>query len=127
MIRSILIVAVGGALGSALRYAASLLVAKYYVQKFPLSTFLVNIAGCFLIGLFAGYLTKNSDSTDLRLFLITGLCGGFTTFSAFGIENLSLIKNGDTYLSLLYILLSVVIGVAFVAIGLFAAGRLNIA
>ena len=82
--KNLLIIAFGGSLGSILRYLTTLFVNKYINSSFPYATFLTNCLGCFMIGLFFGYLEKNNAlSQDLKLFLITGFCGGYTTFSAF--------------------------------------------
>lgn len=90
MIRNFLIVALGGALGSTLRWACTLGVAHW--QWRPLiATLIVNIAGSFLIGVFYGASTKMRTN----LFLSTGLCGGFTTFSTFSLQNVQLLQQGQ--------------------------------
>lgn len=120
MFRTLLIVAVGGGIGSMLRYLTSVFVAKYYANAYPLATFLTNLIGCFLIGIFMGFLTKSQIvSQDLKAFLITGFCGGYTTFSAFGYENVNLFQNGNPALAFAYIGLSVTIGLFAVWLGLF--------
>jgi len=117
MIKQFLFVGLGGALGSMLRYATSLLTAKYYANTFPTATFITNILGCFLIGLFISYFSKNSNQ-NLQLLLITGFCGGYTTFSAFSAENISLWQS-ENYLSLItYTLGSLIIGFFAVWLGL---------
>ncbi|HMI07056.1 MAG TPA: fluoride efflux transporter CrcB [Flavobacterium sp.] len=119
MFRTILLVAIGGAIGSVLRYLTSLFVQKFYASSFPLATFLTNILGCFLIGLIVGLLDKNQlADSNLKWFLITGFCGGYTTFSAFGFENVSLLQNNHSGLALLYIGASIFIGLAAVWAGL---------
>lgn len=119
MLRTILLVAVGGAIGSVLRYLTSVFVQKYYAHIFPLATLLTNLIGCFLIGIFVGWLAKNhlSDS-NFKWFLITGFCGGYTTFSAFGLENVSLLQSGNSGWAFLYIAASVIVGLAAVWAGL---------
>lgn len=93
MLKTILYIAFGGAIGSVLRFLTSLLVAKFWSNHFPLATFLTNVVGCFLIGIFIGFLAKNNlTDSNLKWFLITGFCGGFTTFSAFGLENMTFFK-----------------------------------
>ncbi len=122
MIKTILYIAIGGALGSILRFLTTLLVSKYWSDNFPLATFIVNIIGCFCIGLFVGYLTKNQlEDSNLKWFLITGLCGGFTTFSAFGMENYTLFQNNNSLLALGYIGLSIILGLFAVWFGLFVS------
>lgn len=113
----LLYVFLGGGLGSVLRFYTSVLTAQLYkTGTFPLATFLVNVLGCLLIGMFSGYFIKADNS--LKFLLITGFCGGFTTFSAFSAENLSLWQNGNHAMLIAYILLSVFAGVAAVYAGL---------
>lgn len=112
----ILLVGLGGGLGSILRFLTSSYFNRWYFQGFPIGTFLVNIIGCLLIGILIG-LTGKVITEDMRLLLITGFCGGYTTFSAFSAENLLLFQNGQ-YLTLVsYILLSVIIGFFAVWLG----------
>ncbi len=112
------LVAVGGGLGAVARLAVSQWLLPYTLnQRFPWPTFAVNVAGCLVAGLLFAYAAKHSAlSPGLRLFLFTGLLGGFTTFSAFGLETAHLLKRGDVTMAALYVLASVVGGVA--AIGL---------
>lgn len=114
-----LLVGLGGAIGSIARYllGASLL-HRFPHLKFPLGTFTVNFLGCLLIGLIAGYAERRENfSPDIRLFLMTGLCGGFTTFSAFAHENLNLLRRGDSSLAFAYIAASVLLGLAATWLG----------
>ncbi|HOZ79358.1 MAG TPA: fluoride efflux transporter CrcB [Ferruginibacter sp.] len=114
MLKEFLLVGAGGALGSMLRYAGNLL---YHSKSFPLATFVINILGSFAIGMVMGWCLRNESSANWKLFLATGICGGFTTFSAFSFENLLLLQNGKIFLSLLYITGSVVAGIAAAWLG----------
>ena len=89
-------VGIGGGLGSVARFLCQKYISIWYPHPFPIATFLVNIAGCFLIGVFYEMAEKgNLLPLEWRLFLTTGICGGFTTFSAFALENVTLLKTGD--------------------------------
>jgi fluoride exporter len=113
--KQILFVGLGGAAGSILRYLASVITFKYYSASFPLATFIVNVSGCFLAGLIFGMIPQEtSEAQSLKLLLITGFCGGFTTFSAFALENMKLINSGNSSTAIFYLISSV-------AAGLFAA------
>jgi CrcB protein len=118
--RQLLLIGTGGFLGSTLRFLASGFFATSIVMpEFPIGTLLVNAIGCLLIGVITAILElAQPSSQDLRLFLITGMLGGFTTFSAFGMETITLLRR-DLYLSAaLYVFLSVIMGVLAVWIGL---------
>ena len=105
MIRSLIIVALGGGMGSALRFLASKFVQDNMSGAFPYPTMAVNIMGCLLIGVFYGLSSRGSLGGDsAKLLLTTGLCGGFTTFSTFCNENLSLMRGGHALATLLYII-----------------------
>lgn len=119
MLKTILYIAIGGAIGSVLRYLTSVLVNKYWSNHFPLATLITNVIGCFLIGLLIGILEKNNvANSNLKWFLITGFCGGFTTFSAFGYENISLLQNHNSALAFGYSALSILLGLFAVWLGL---------
>ena len=121
---SCVIVMLGGALGTFLRYAISV-VALPISRDLPWGTILINIAGSFAIGLF-GTLTLASGrfpaSENLRLFVMIGLCGGFTTFSSFSLQTLDLFQKGDTMLALANVGLSMILCLVGVWLG-FVAGR----
>lgn len=106
------IVAVGGALGSVARYLLSGWVLHHTVDwRFPLGTFLVNVLGCLIIGLLAGLAVKDEFfSSEARLFLFTGILGGFTTFSAFGLETFYLLRRTEYLVAGSYVLLSIIVG-----------------
>jgi CrcB protein len=123
MTKTIIYIAIGGAIGSVLRYLTTLLVNKYWINIFPLATLISNVIGCFLIGLFVGFLSKNNlSNADLKYFLITGFCGGYTTFSTFSQENLILFQTQPTT-AILYIAISVFIGVFAVWFGLLVTNQ----
>uniref|UniRef100_UPI004049EAAA fluoride efflux transporter CrcB n=1 Tax=Fulvivirga sp. TaxID=1931237 RepID=UPI004049EAAA len=117
MFKNILLVGLGGFLGSTLRYLVYLFVDKRFIGLFPLATFSVNIIGSFLLGLLVALSFKNNLSESMRLLLAVGLCGSFTTFSTFAMENFSLLSQKDIMTSFLYISLSVIIGLAAVFAG----------
>lgn len=122
MLKTILYIALGGAIGSVLRYLTSILVAKYWSNQFPLATLLTNVLGCFLIGFLIGVLEKNNlANSSLKWLLVTGFCGGFTTFSTFGYENISLFQSNNAAMAFGYIALSVLLGLFAVWLGLFVA------
>lgn len=120
MLKTALIIALGGGLGSTLRYFTSIFVSRYWSSNFPLATFIVNSVGCLLIGFIIGLLEKNqlSDSR-LKWFLVTGICGGLTTFSTFGMENYNLFQNNNSLLAFVYIATSIIIGLLAIWFGLF--------
>ncbi|MBL7682589.1 MAG: fluoride efflux transporter CrcB [Flavipsychrobacter sp.] len=119
MLRALLLVGLGGAIGSMARYGVSRIINARYTQSFPLATFIINIVGCLLIGLLFGYVQKNSNQqSDLWLALATGFCGGFTTFSAFALENVTLLKGQLNITALLYIAASVIVGILLCRLGI---------
>lgn len=111
----------GGGIGSVLRYAIGLLIAKltpaseqtpHWLSMYPAATLIVNLIGCGLIGLAWGYLGKPEEGNELlRVALIVGVLGGFTTFSSFGWETLDLMNSGRVGTALVYVIVSVCVGI----------------
>ncbi len=108
MLTNLLVVFIGGGIGSVLRFGISLLTFHYYKTIFPLATLVSNIFSCFVFGL-AIYLLGEKLNTEmsLRLLIITGFCGGFSTFSAFSFETVELMKSGYIAYAVLNVLVSV--------------------
>jgi CrcB protein len=113
MLRNILLVAIGGAIGSVCRY----LLSGINVASWPWGTFAVNILGSLFIGLLVGLVSKGIVSPEIKLLLVTGFCGGFTTFSTFMNENLLLGRDGAMLSAVLYTLASLALGLIAVIIG----------
>jgi CrcB protein len=113
MHKELIYIFIGGGAGSVLRFMVQQLLHERIVPyQFPWATFTVNLLGSFLIGLFYAFSERFNLSPEVRLFLTTGLCGGFTTFSTFSNDGIALLKGGFYGTFLLYVLLSVSIGVA---------------
>ena len=119
MIKSMLLVGAGGALGSIARYAVSLLFAHFAICS-HWATLLVNVVGSFLIGLLIPML-----SNCAYLFAVVGCCGGFTTFSAFSSQALQLFQAGERLTATVYVLASLVVSVLMVLLGMYVAGRFS--
>jgi len=118
MLRIALIIGTGGFVGTLARYFSMQWVQKTFANSFPLGTMIVNILGCFLIGVFLGLSERGNILTnEMRLFLTVGFCGGFTTFSTFTADSLLLMRNGQVVYLLTYTVVSVVVGILFTFFG----------
>ena len=118
-----LVVALGGGIGACLRYLIGLIPLKEPFI-FPVKTLFINLLGCFVIGLIAAIAAKTTSlSPRTVLFIKTGLCGGFTTFSTFALETETLIKTGHIGIAILYVALSVVVGVGLAFAGQLIVGK----
>lgn len=115
-----LLVAIGGAIGSASRYGAGVFIGRLWGSSFPFATMLVNIAGSLLMGLLIGLLARTLPSwqEDARLFLAVGVLGGFTTFSSFSLDTVALIERGELGQAAIYVIVSVLISIAALFAGL---------
>jgi CrcB protein len=117
----LLLVAVGGAIGAGCRHLVNLGALRLFGPSFPVGTLIVNVVGGFLMGIIAGYfaLFHTGGGQGLRLFLATGILGGFTTFSAFSLDAVLLWERGDALLGVSYVLLSVVLSILALVAGLY--------
>ncbi len=121
MIRTLFLIGAGGFLGSVFRYLTSIYVNKLLDSTFPYGTLTVNVAGSFVIGLIFGLSDRfNWLTPEWRFFLATGICGGFTTFSTFSFETINLLREGDWFLGISNISLSLV----FCLVATFSGGLL---
>lgn len=118
-LQAILIIGTGGFIGTILRYLCGQMINTGNTSGFPFATLMVNLLGCFAIGVAYGYFEKHAMAvSDWKNFLTIGVCGGFTTFSAFSLENLQLMRDGNYGLAILYIFISVVFGLGLSFAGL---------
>ena len=125
MFKLILLVGAGGFIGSVGRYLVQLLFCKNTLSVFPYNTVIVNILGSLLIGIIYALSEKQNIMTpEWRIFLATGICGGFTTFSAFSYENISLLRDGQLMQALLYSSLSIIFGLLATYIGIILVKQL---
>ncbi|GLK75175.1 putative fluoride ion transporter CrcB [Methylopila jiangsuensis] len=121
-----LLVAFGGALGSVARHGVNVASARLFGSGFPFGTLTVNVAGGLAMGLLAGlFALKTGASQNLRLFLMTGVLGGFTTFSAFSLDAMTLWERGEGGLAAVYVAASVGLSIGAVAAGLALARALG--
>ena len=114
----IVLLLIGGAIGTLTRYGVSSFAQQKYAGLFPIGTLVVNLAGSLLIGLLWGMAENFAISSSVRLFLFVGILGGFTTFSAYSIETLTLLRDGSYKLALINILLNNVLGIGLAFMGL---------
>jgi CrcB protein len=125
-----ILVAIGSALGGATRYGVTVWAARIWGETFPWGTLVINILGSFVIGVFFNLTMADGplpESANIRLFVMSGLCGGFTTFSAFSLQALLLLRDGEWLPALAYMVGSVVLCLAAVLLGHWLAGRIGIA
>jgi CrcB protein len=118
--KALMLVALGGALGSVARFKLSGVVLHHTIDwRFPAGTFVVNVAGCLVAGVLAALAEKHDFfDANVRVLLFTGVLGGFTTFSAFGLETVHLIKRGDIAIAGANVLLSVTLGLVALWMGM---------
>ncbi len=114
----LLVVGLGSFIGGVLRYLLSVVIQAKTMSVFPWGTLLVNLSGCFFIGLLVGIANKAGLSTEWKLFLATGILGGFTTFSAFSLETIHLFRHAHYLTAFTYIIASIVVGLLAVITGL---------
>lgn len=113
----ILLIAIGGALGSVLRFGVITLTYKFVNIHFPWGTIFANLIGCFVIGVIWAVLDTFEEPKNLKLFLVTGLLGGFTTFSSFALENFNMFRAGEIKLVVANVLISNIVGIFLVFVG----------
>ena len=119
MLKYMLYVGIGGAVGSIVRYLTHLVFTRFQVQTFPVATLMVNSIGCFLIGLLMNISGRPSWlEHDIKLLLVTGFCGGLTTFSTFSYENIQMLQQGNTTGFISYSIISYAGGLAAVYAGI---------
>jgi len=121
MLYSVLVVGLGGALGVASRF----IISRLFISSSSVFTYvvLVNIIGCLVAGMVAGYVEKHTQSEILKLFVITGILGGFTTFSAFSLDVLSFLNRGKSAEAVIYILISVIGSILAAVLGYYLTSK----
>ena len=116
--KGILLVGTGGFIGAALRYIVSTWLSQFTRFAFPLGTFAVNFIGCTLLGIFVGLGLGKTITLPLREFAVIGILGGFTTFSAFGLESFEMLQAGQFKMTAIYVLGSIVLGISGIGLGI---------
>ena len=120
----ILLVLIGGGIGSACRYLVSTSAGRLFGDSFAWGTMAVNLVGCLLIGFIVGLVDRAFLSRTYRIILVTGFLGGFTTFSSFSLESVRMILGGSLVKGIVNIGINVLLGLALTLTGLFAATRI---
>lgn len=119
MLKQIILVGLGGGLGSIFRFLTSYFTGKYVLGNFPVATFVVNILGCLILGLVIATINKGvTGHENLKLLFITGFCGGFTTFSTFAFENVQLFNQQHYTTLIIYSIVSICIGFTAILVGM---------
>jgi fluoride exporter len=117
--KNILLVGLGGGAGSIARFLCQKYIYAWHPHPFPFGTLIVNVTGCFMIGLFYALAEKGNLLTpEWRILLTTGFCGGFTTFSTFALENVTLLRTGDIMYFIWYTAASVILGLLATWLGI---------
>lgn len=120
MLKTLILVGFGGGVGSILRYLIGMYLYRHFPAAFPWGTWMVNVLGCFLIGLFVAIFDRSAGlNPEWRQLLVVGFCGGFTTFSAFSLESLSLLQNNQAIAAFLYMGTSIIVGFSATTLGFF--------
>lgn len=121
MNRFVLLIGIGSFIGGVCRFYSQQIITRFFPSPLPYGTLTVNVLGCLIIGLIYGFADRgNALTPEWRLFLATGFCGGFTTFSTFSYESISLLRDGEFVYLLMYLLLSVILGFAATYLGILA-------
>jgi len=110
--RLLLMIGLGSFIGGASRYLVTLAIQNKFLSTYPFGTFAVNVIGCFLIGIVYGLSEKGNVNVEWRLFLATGILGGFTTFSSFSNETVSMLRDAQYWQAFFYVASSIIIGLA---------------
>lgn len=110
-------VGIGGFIGTSLRYLIDTSIKQNTETNFPLSTFLINILGSFILGIVSELSINSIGKHEINILLSIGLCGGFTTFSTFMLDNYNLVEDSNYFVSIIYVISSIIIGFVFLFLG----------